>query len=90
MIFALDTSTASPSLALVRGHDPMAELWLAPEPGSGRRVLEAGHGMLVAAGLRVAAIESIVVGVGPGGFTGLRIGLATALGLGGGVEDRQG
>ena len=82
MIFALDTSTASPSLALVRGHDPIAELWLGPEPGSGRRVLEAGHGMLVAAGLRVTAIESIVVGVGPGGFTGLRIGLATALGLG--------
>jgi tRNA threonylcarbamoyladenosine biosynthesis protein TsaB len=82
MIFALDTSTASPSLALVRGHDPIAELWLAPEPGSGRRVLEAGHGMLVAAGLRARDIESIVVGVGPGGFTGLRIGLATALGLG--------
>jgi tRNA threonylcarbamoyladenosine biosynthesis protein TsaB len=80
--FALDTSTASPSLALVRGDRTVAELWLAPEPGSGRRVLEAAHGLLRAAGTDAGGIEGIVVGVGPGGFTGLRIGLATALGLG--------
>ena len=80
--FALDTATASPSLALVRGDAPIAELWLSAEPGSGRRVLEAAHGMLTAAGLSVRAIDGIVVGVGPGGFTGLRIGIATALGLG--------
>jgi tRNA threonylcarbamoyladenosine biosynthesis protein TsaB len=80
--FALDTSTASPSLALVRDDVPTAELWLGPEPGSGRRVLEAAHGLLVSAGLEIGAVEDIVVGVGPGGFTGLRIGLATALGLG--------
>lgn len=80
--FALDTSTASPSLALVRDDRTVAELWLAPEPGSGRRVLEAAHGLLTAAGLGVRDLDAIVVGVGPGGFTGLRIGLATALGLG--------
>jgi tRNA threonylcarbamoyladenosine biosynthesis protein TsaB len=80
--FALDTSTASPSLALVRDERPVAEMWLAPEPGAGRRVLEAVHGLLTAVGARAAEIDEIVVGVGPGGFTGLRIGLATALGLG--------
>ncbi len=80
--FALDTSTASPSLALVRGDDTLAELWLAPEPGSGRRGLEAAHGLLRAAGHDVGDVGEVVVGVGPGGFTGLRIGLATALGLG--------
>jgi tRNA threonylcarbamoyladenosine biosynthesis protein TsaB len=80
--FALDTATASPSLALVQGDRPIAELWLGPEPGSGRRVLEAGHGLLAAAGASVREVDAVVVGVGPGGFTGLRIGIATALGLG--------
>jgi tRNA threonylcarbamoyladenosine biosynthesis protein TsaB len=80
--FALDTATASPSLALVRDERATAELWLGPEPGSGRRVLEAAHGLLTAAGRSVREIDAVVVGVGPGGFTGLRIGIATALGLG--------
>jgi tRNA threonylcarbamoyladenosine biosynthesis protein TsaB len=82
----LDTATASPSLALVRDDEPTAELWLGPEPGSGRRVLEAVHGLLVAAGLSTRDIDAVVVGVGPGGFTGLRIGIATALGLGQALE----
>jgi tRNA threonylcarbamoyladenosine biosynthesis protein TsaB len=80
--FALDTSTASPSLALVRDEEPVAELWLSPEPGAGRRVMEAVHGLLTSVGASADDIGEIVVGVGPGGFTGLRIGLATALGLG--------
>ncbi|HMN99787.1 MAG TPA: tRNA (adenosine(37)-N6)-threonylcarbamoyltransferase complex dimerization subunit type 1 TsaB [Miltoncostaeaceae bacterium] len=80
--FALDTSTASPALALVNDDGPVAELWLAPEPGAGRRVLEAVHGLLASVGATTADLDGIVVGVGPGGFTGLRIGLATALGLG--------
>lgn len=79
---ALDTSTTTPCVALVRDDQPIAELWLGDEAGAGRRVLEAIHGTLAAVGRRPNDIGRIVVGVGPGGFTGLRIGLATALGLG--------
>lgn len=80
--FALDTSTTSPSLALTRDDRVLAELWLAPAPEAGRRVLEAAHHLMAAAGVDVRDLTRIVVGVGPGGFTGLRIGLATAMALG--------
>ena len=82
--FALDTATPNPGLAVVRGDVAVAELWLGggPDGAGGRRVLEAGHHLLEASGTALAEIDRIVVGVGPGGFTGLRIGLATALALG--------
>jgi tRNA threonylcarbamoyl adenosine modification protein YeaZ len=50
--------------------------------GAGRRVAEEIHRALVDAGLVVRDVSRIVVGIGPGGFTGLRIGIATALALG--------
>src|SRR5262249_51177062 len=55
---------------------------LAPDRGAGRRVAEALHHLLGAAGCDVHDVGRVVVGVGPGGFTGLRIGIATALALG--------
>jgi len=80
--FALDTATPTPALALCGDEGPIAELWLGRTPGGGRRVLEAAHHLFGSAGVAVADIDQIVVGVGPGGFTGIRIGMATALGLG--------
>jgi tRNA threonylcarbamoyladenosine biosynthesis protein TsaB len=82
LTFALDTSTPSPSLAITRGDSLLGELWLGPEPGAGRRVLDGAHHLLAALDVEFLELERIVVGVGPGGFTGLRIGLATADALG--------
>ena len=79
---AIDTATPRPSLAVVGREGARHELNLGEVPGGGRRVLEAIHEILTASGTRVAELDRIVVGVGPGGFTGIRIGIATALGLG--------
>lgn len=80
--FALDTSTPSPSLALTRDGATLATLRLGASPQAGRRVMMAAHGLFTAAGVPVADVDRVVVGVGPGAFTGVRVGISTALGLG--------
>jgi tRNA threonylcarbamoyladenosine biosynthesis protein TsaB len=55
----------------------------APEdhPGHATRLLSMSEALLREAGLRWAELDRIAVGVGPGRFTGLRVGIATARGL---------
>jgi tRNA threonylcarbamoyladenosine biosynthesis protein TsaB len=77
-VLSIETATPVASAALVdRGgvlasrelRAPKRHLeWLAPAIG----------GMLDDLGFRAGAVEAIAVGCGPGGFTGLRIGIATA------------
>src|SRR5512146_3145333 len=52
-----------------------------PAGGHGGRLPGALQDVLVAAGLAIPAIDGYAVGLGPGSFTGLRIGLATWKGL---------
>jgi tRNA threonylcarbamoyladenosine biosynthesis protein TsaB len=93
VVLAFDTATSSTAVALTGGavHEP-AEL--RDDPAEGQRprhaqaLLTLARRLLTAQQLSFADVDRIVVGTGPGGFTGLRIGLATAraLALGSGAE----
>lgn len=85
-ILAFDTATRATAVALDTGEDGVRELRDDPpagaRPAHATRLLPLIEQVMDEAGLRWEAIDRIAVGVGPGTFTGLRIGVATAKALG--------
>jgi tRNA threonylcarbamoyl adenosine modification protein YeaZ len=73
LTLAFDTATSVATAALVRDGEVLGE-----RASRAVRVLEDADELLREAGARQAELTGIVVGTGPGSFTGLRVGLATA------------
>lgn len=81
-VLAIDTSTAITAVAVLAGDTVRAEDNAPSDQKHGDVVLPRVQAVLAAAGLTLAEIDLLAVGVGPGSFTGLRVGLATVKGLG--------
>jgi len=85
ILLALDTATPDTVVGLAVPGRPVAERRHRPgpgeRPGHATRVLPLARELLDEAELAFADVERIGVGVGPGTFTGLRIGVATARAL---------
>ncbi len=80
-VLGLDTSTPQAAVALVDGDALLAEVRLPVRRGEAERLLPAVDRLLGDARLALADLAGIGVALGPGSFTGLRIGLATVKGL---------
>jgi tRNA threonylcarbamoyladenosine biosynthesis protein TsaB len=85
IVLGLDTATPATAVGLrladgttLEAHDLPAT---GERPGHATRLLPLADRLLAQAGLRWDSLERIAVGVGPGTFTGLRVGVATARGL---------
>jgi len=77
LVLAIETSTRRASVALVRGPDLVAEL-SAPERPQSETLLPSIDVLLGQAGLTIHDVDAFAVAIGPGAFTGLRIGVTTA------------
>jgi tRNA threonylcarbamoyladenosine biosynthesis protein TsaB len=76
LILAFDTATDDATSALVWDGEVLGEQVSRPVS-----VLEDVDALLRRGGVRDSQLEGLVVGIGPGSFTGLRMGLATARAL---------
>jgi tRNA threonylcarbamoyl adenosine modification protein YeaZ len=82
LLLALDTATPAVTVALHDGSACVAESTVVDARRHGELLLPAVDRVLAAAGAAVGELTGIVVGVGPGPYTGLRVGLVTAAVLG--------
>jgi tRNA threonylcarbamoyladenosine biosynthesis protein TsaB len=77
LILAFDTATDVAASALVDDGEVLGERW-----SRAVTLLEDVDALLRQAGAQATDLDVLAVGIGPGSFTGTRIGLAVARGLG--------
>lgn len=85
IVLGFDTATVATVIGLTLADGSTLQARDDPtdgqRPGHATRLLPLASGLLVEADLGWGELDRIAVGVGPGTFTGLRIGIATARGL---------
>jgi tRNA threonylcarbamoyladenosine biosynthesis protein TsaB len=79
-VLGLDTASATASLAIVSHGKVLAQLSRSAL-SHGAQLPAATAEVVAQAGLRLKDLQGIAVGIGPGSFTGLRVGIAYAKGL---------
>ncbi|NOU94591.1 tRNA (adenosine(37)-N6)-threonylcarbamoyltransferase complex dimerization subunit type 1 TsaB [Paenibacillus sp. LMG 31456] len=77
-LLAIDTSTSSMSVALTRGGELLGELSSKAERNHSIHLIPLIQQLLSSAGIHPRELDAIAVGVGPGSYTGVRIGVTVA------------
>jgi tRNA threonylcarbamoyladenosine biosynthesis protein TsaB len=80
-VLAIDTSSPVSAIAVVDGERVLAHDDAHSEQRHAEVLLPRIGAALAQSGLTLRDIQLLAVGIGPGSFTGLRVGLATAKGL---------
>jgi tRNA threonylcarbamoyladenosine biosynthesis protein TsaB len=78
---AFDTSTARGSVAILEGPEIRAEIRFYSSQTHSTLLLSSIDFMLEHLGWSLKDLNLVAAGIGPGSFTGIRIGVATALGV---------
>jgi len=81
LVLALDASHMTGSVAVTRGSDPLHEIIFDASDTHSATLMPAVDECLAEAGATIKDIDLFVTVIGPGSFTGLRIGLATVKGF---------
>ncbi|MEW5894312.1 MAG: tRNA (adenosine(37)-N6)-threonylcarbamoyltransferase complex dimerization subunit type 1 TsaB [Candidatus Omnitrophota bacterium] len=80
-ILALDTSTNHFSMAIGDGEKILAVRTMKNDRALSSKIIPAMDKLFIKSGIEPRQIDAIAIGTGPGSFTSLRVGIATAKGL---------
>jgi tRNA threonylcarbamoyladenosine biosynthesis protein TsaB len=80
-VLAVDSTTERESVALVHDGDVQSEVRFARTALPSRQLLPAIEFLLQSVGSTPEAVDGYAVTIGPGSFTGLRVGISTVQGL---------
>ncbi len=80
-VLGIDTSTSCGSIGLIQDEDVISEYLLNVSTTHSERLLGAIDLVLRNAGFALEDLDGIALALGPGSFTGLRIGVSTVKGL---------
>jgi tRNA threonylcarbamoyladenosine biosynthesis protein TsaB len=81
MMLGIDTAGRSGSVALVDETQVLASFYLRQAPPFSSQLMRLVDAVCAQVGCRIADLGGFAVSLGPGGFTSLRVALATAQGL---------
>ena len=81
LLLSIDTSARVAGVALLAGEQVLAEETWRTNANHTTRLLPVIHHLLEGSGHRPHDLEAVAVAVGPGAFSGLRVGVATAKSL---------
>jgi len=81
IILAIESAIAGGSLSLIQNGEPIAGACGDSGVSRAEDLIPNIESLLDSAGILRDQVDSIAISIGPGSFTGLRIGLSTAIGL---------
>jgi tRNA threonylcarbamoyladenosine biosynthesis protein TsaB len=81
LILALDTSSKVTSLAVARGAALLRSIRELPDQKRSETLWSAVKAVLAELGMTISEVDILSVCTGPGGFTGLRVGMAAVMGF---------